>query len=65
MQPLDNPAFDTPGLHLDDVERDLADVEMALVRLDDGTYWSDEVTGAELPAGLLAEHPTARRLPTG
>ncbi len=48
-------------LDLDAIERDLADVEVALARLDAGTYWTDEVTGAELPADLLDEQPTARR----
>lgn len=47
-------------LDLDGIERDLADVEIALARLDAGTYWADEVTGEELSAELLAEHPTAR-----
>ncbi|MEQ1700178.1 MAG: hypothetical protein ABMA25_08710 [Ilumatobacteraceae bacterium] len=47
-------------LDLDGIERDLADVEIALTRLDAGTYWADEVTGEELPAELLAAHPTAR-----
>jgi len=51
-------------LDLDGVERDLADVEVALARLDSGTYWTDEVTGAELPADLLAAVPTARRAGT-
>ena len=50
-----------PVLDLDGIERDLADVEVALARLDAGTYWTDEVTGAELPADLLAATPTARR----
>ena len=48
-------------LDLDMIERDLADVEIALARLDAGTYWVDEVTGAELPAELLAANPTVRR----
>ena len=48
-------------LDLDAIERDLADVESALARLDDGTYWTDEVTGEPLSADLLAEHPTARQ----
>ncbi len=52
-----------PRLDLDGIERDLAGVEAALARLDDGTYWSDEVSGAPLPDELLAEHPTARRRP--
>lgn len=49
-------------LDLDGIQRDLADVEVALARLDAGTYWTDEVTGQELPADLLAQHPTARRV---
>ena len=48
-------------LDLDAIERDLADVEVALTRLDAGTYWTDEVTGEELPTNLLAANPTARR----
>jgi RNA polymerase-binding transcription factor DksA len=46
---------------MDGIERDLADVELALARLDDGTYWTDQVTGAELPAEWLAANPTMRR----
>jgi RNA polymerase-binding transcription factor DksA len=51
-----------PPLDLDGIEQDLADVEVALARLDAGTYWTDEVTGAELPHDLLTANPTARRL---
>jgi RNA polymerase-binding transcription factor DksA len=51
----------TVALDLDGIGRDLADVELALGRLDAGTYWVDEVTGAELSEALLAERPTARR----
>ena len=51
-----------PRLDLDGIERDLADVELALARLDSGEYWTDEVTGAAIPDEHLAEHPTARRL---
>ena len=70
--PVDAPApapHDAPAraertlVDLDTVERDLAGVEAALARLDDGTYWTDEVTGARLPDELLAADPTARRLP--
>jgi len=57
MEPSD------PPLDLDAIERDLADVEIALARLDAGTYWTDEVTGEPLPDELLVDHPTARRLP--
>ena len=48
-------------LNLDAIERDLADVDAALTRLDNDTYWVDEVTGQPLSAGLLATQPTARR----
>jgi hypothetical protein len=50
-------------LDLDGIERDLADVEVALTRLDAGTYWTDEVTGQVLSGELLAAHPTARSAP--
>jgi RNA polymerase-binding transcription factor DksA len=45
---------------LDRIDRDLAGVEAALRRLDDGTYWTDERTGAELSDDLLAADPVAR-----
>ena len=48
-------------LDLDSIERDLADVDAALARLDNDTYWVDEVTGQPLSADLLAAQPTARR----
>ena len=57
--PPEPDAADAP-LDLDGIERDLADVEVALARLDAGTYWTDEVTGKELFADLLATEPTAR-----
>jgi hypothetical protein len=53
----------TDPLDLDLIERDLADVELALSRLDSGEYWRDEVTGEPLDDAVLAEHPTARRAP--
>ena len=43
------------------IERDLAGVETALGRLDDGTYWTDEVTGEEIADETLAADPVARR----
>ncbi len=52
-------------IDLDGIERDLAGVEVALARLDAGTYWTDEVSGEPLSAQLLAEHPTARRASAG
>jgi len=54
-------AAEVAPLDLDGVERDLADVEVALARLDAGTYWTDEVTGEPLPVELLEQQPTARR----
>ena len=54
-------ATEVAPLDLDGVERDLADVEVALARLDAGTYWTDEVTGEPLPVELLEQQPTARR----
>lgn len=43
------------------IERDLEAVEAALPRLDDGSYWVDEITGGIIPDGVLAENPVARR----
>jgi len=45
----------------DEIEADLAAVEVALARLDAGTYWTDEVTGEPLSEELLHQHPAARR----
>jgi hypothetical protein len=56
----DDPA-PTSTVDLDRVERDLAGVEAALTRLDDGTYWTDEITGQPLDDELLATDPVARR----
>lgn len=49
------------AVDLDAIERDLAAVEVALDRLSEGTYWTDEVTGEPLPDDLLVADPTARR----
>lgn len=51
---------DTPP-DLDRIERDLADVEEALARLDSGTYWTDEVTGEPIPSEVLERNPLTRR----
>jgi len=48
-------------IDLDRIDRDLVGVEAALSRLDDGTYWTDEITGEALDAQLLADDPVARR----
>jgi len=47
---------------LGSIERDLAAVEMALSRLDDGTYFTDELTGEPIPDDLLAASPLVRRV---
>lgn len=60
-----DPDTATTPLDLDVIELDLADVEVALARLDAGTYWTDEVTGQTLPDALLAQRPTARRSAIG
>jgi RNA polymerase-binding transcription factor DksA len=49
------------AVDLDAVERDLTGVEVALSRLAEGTYWTDEVTGSPIPDHILAADPTARR----
>lgn len=51
------------GAELDRIVADLSGVEVALDRLDAGTYWTCEVTGQPLPDMLLATDPVARRLP--
>lgn len=52
---------DASSVDLGRIERDLEGVEAALDRLDAGTYWTDEVSGAPLPDELLASDPVARR----
>jgi DnaK suppressor protein len=47
---------------LDAIAFDLAEVEVALARLDAGTYWTCEITGEPIPAEVLAARPTTRRL---
>ena len=66
--PIDAPtdgAVDGPELAraIEQIAQDLAGVELALVRLDAGTYWTCEVTGEPLPDELLAADPVARRRP--
>ena len=54
-------ATPTADVDLDAIERDLTAVEVALGRLAEGTYWTDEITGQPLPDSVLALDPTARR----
>jgi RNA polymerase-binding transcription factor DksA len=48
-------------IDLDAIQADLADVDIALQRLEDGTYWTCEITGAPIDDNVLATKPTARR----
>ncbi len=45
---------------LEGLENELAEIEAALQRLDDGTYGIDEVTGEPIAADRLAAYPIAR-----
>jgi RNA polymerase-binding transcription factor DksA len=45
---------------LEQLERDLAEIEAALQRLDDGSYGVDEVTGEPIAAERLDAYPAAR-----
>lgn len=49
------------SLDLDRIDADLDSVEAALVRLENGTYFADEVTGKPLNEQLLINNPIARR----
>jgi RNA polymerase-binding transcription factor DksA len=56
---------DEPALDLERVAADLDGVEAALTRLDDGTYWTDEITGERIPDDVLAANPVTRRTEVG
>ena len=45
---------------LEQLERDLAEIEAALQRLDDGSYGIDEVTGDPIAPERLEAYPVAR-----
>lgn len=49
------------SIDLDAMTADLDGVDAALIRLADGTYWTDEVTGEPIPVALLEADPIARR----
>ena len=57
----ETPANDADNKMIEAIERDLNDVEVAMDRLEKGTYFSDEVTGAALQPALIAANPLARR----
>jgi RNA polymerase-binding transcription factor DksA len=49
-----------PAVNLDAIEKDLTEVEQAMERLEAGTYFTDELTGAPLDSAVLEAKPTAR-----
>jgi RNA polymerase-binding transcription factor DksA len=55
------PSSEERAGRLDTIETDLADVELALARLDAGTYDVCEACGATLGDEMLAAAPTSRR----
>jgi RNA polymerase-binding transcription factor DksA len=60
---VNDPSSNVPiegALDLDAIATDLDAVDAALARLEDGTYFTDEVTGLPLDPAVLAERPTAR-----
>ena len=59
-QPAPPTAIEAP-VDLDRIENDLEGVEAALSRLDDGTYWTDEVSGEPIADDVLASDPVTRR----
>lgn len=59
--PASEPTSVAAPVDLDAVEHDLTSVEVALNRLADGTYWTDEVTGQPIPEHVLVDNPLARR----
>ncbi len=59
----DATANDNDKQMIEAIERDLNDVDLAMDRLEKGTYFSDEVTGAPLLADLIAANPLTRRNP--
>ena len=54
-------ASNTDSALVDAIERDLNDVDVAMDRLEKGTYFSDEITGAPLQTDFLTANPIARR----
>jgi hypothetical protein len=57
----EQPTADDPSL--DQLADDLAGVERALERLEDGSYWIDPVSGEPLTEDVLTDDPTPRRPP--
>ena len=57
----ETPADNADNKMIEAIERDLNDVDAAMDRLEKGTYFSDEVTGAVLQPAFIAANPLARR----
>ena len=57
----EQPSADDPSL--DQLADDLAGVEQALERLEDGSYWTENGSGEPLADDVPADDPTARRSP--
>ena len=57
----ETPANDVDNKMIEAIERDLNDVDVAMDRLEKGTYFSDEVTGTVLQPAFIAANPLARR----
>lgn len=49
------------SLDVNGIDAELDAVEVALVRLENGTYFTDEITGKPLDEQLLIKNPIARR----
>lgn len=54
---------DADNKMIEAIERDLNDVDVAMERLEKGTYFSDEITGAVLQPEFIVANPLARRNP--
>ena len=48
---------------IDAIELDLNAVDAAMDRLEKGTYFTDEITGAPLETNFLVSNPLSRRNP--
>lgn len=51
---------DLAGVAVDALAEEVADIERALARLDEGTYGTCEVCGGRLSDAVLDERPAAR-----
>lgn len=61
VEPNAGPSIATaPGIDLDAIQRDLEGVQAALERLNEGTYWTDEITGDVIPNEVLDAFPLTR-----